>query len=142
MKIRDVMTENVETISADATLKDAAKKMEQKDIGLLPVFERGRLAGVVTDRDITVRAVARGLDPKITPVREAMTPRAASCDADADVSECAEIMEERQIRRLIVRDHEHHAVGIVSLGDLALHTGNEELISEVLERVSEPILRQ
>ena len=105
---------------------------------MLPVCDGDRLVGVITDRDITVRSVAQGHDPKTARVQEVMTPEVIYCFDDEDVKEAAKKMEEKQVRRLPVLNREKRLVGIVSLGDLAVRTGKEKLAGEVLERVSEP----
>jgi CBS domain-containing protein len=135
------MTRNIEEISPQTTLAEAAQKMKSMDTGALPVCENDKLVGMLTDRDITVRAVADGCDPKFTQASEAMTPDVIYCYEDEDVREAARIMEEKQIRRLLVLDRNQHAVGIVSLGDLAIRasaSGDNKVGGEVLERVSEP----
>jgi CBS domain-containing protein len=129
MLVREVMTRGVETIAADSTLQDAAQKMKDLDVGPLPVCEGGRLVGMLTDRDITVRSTAEGLDPWTTKVREAMTPEVVSCFADQDVSEAARLMKEKKVRRLPVLDRDRRLVGILALGDLA---------GDALEDVSPP----
>jgi len=138
MQVREVMTPEVEVISPETTLAEAAQKMKTLDVGPLPVGERDRLVGMVTDRDITVRATAEGRDPKTTKVREVMTEQVFYCFEDESIEQAAEIMERAQIRRLMVLNRDKRLVGIVSLGDLAVETGEEELAGEVLERVSEP----
>ena len=102
MKIKDILTKNPEVIHPDATLCEAARKMKQYDIGMLPVCERDRLVGTVTDRDITVRAIADGADPLRTKVREVMTSKISYCFEESDLEEAARMMEEKQIRRLAV----------------------------------------
>jgi CBS domain-containing protein len=142
MLVREMMTPYVEVIHPDATLREAAEKMQSLDVGPIPVCDGERLQGMLTDRDITVRATAQGRDPNTTRVREVMTPDVVYCFDDQDVQEAARIMEERQIRRLVVLNREKRLVGIVSLGDLAVHTEDEELggeeLSETLSGVSMP----
>jgi len=138
MQVREVMTPEVEVISPETTLAEAAQKMKSLDVGPLPVGERDRLVGMVTDRDITVRATAAGRDPNTTKVREVMTEQVFYCFEDESIEQAAEIMERAQIRRLMVLNRDKRLVGIVSLGDLAIETGEEELTGEILERVSEP----
>src|SRR5207248_4391749 len=105
MLIKDIMTPNPECISPDDSLQEAARKMRDLDIGPLPVCgDNDRLAGMITDRDIAIRAVAEGKDPRTTPVREAMTEEIISCFEDQDVREAARTMQERQVRRLVVRN--------------------------------------
>jgi CBS domain-containing protein len=138
VQLKDVMTRNVEVIGPEATLADAASRMDALDIGPLPVCENDRLVGMITDRDITVRATAMGEDPKTTRVRDAMTRDVLCCHEDDDVREATRLMERNQVRRLPVLNREDRLVGIVSLADLAVWTGDEQLSGEVLERVSEP----
>jgi CBS domain-containing protein len=138
MQLKEIMTQGAEVIAPEATLQEAARKMQRFDIGPLPVCDGDRLIGMLTDRDITVRAVAEGCDPKTTTVREAMTPDIAYCFEDQEVHEAAQIMEQYQIRRLPILNRNKRLVGLVSLGDLAIYTGNQRLSGEVLEQVSEP----
>ena len=135
-KIRELMTPNVVVVSPDDTLQIAARKMQERDIGFLPVCDGQRLIGTLSDRDITVRAVAEGRDPKSTPVREFASPQPVWCFDDQDVGEAARRMQEKQVRRLMVlRREDKHLVGVVSLGDLAAN-GTREISSEVLESTS------
>jgi CBS domain-containing protein len=137
MQIKQVMTTGVEVIRPDDTLQDAARKMKTIDVGPLPVCDGDRLLGMITDRDIIVRATAEGRDPKTTSVKEAMTPDVVYCYDDQDIEEAASLMKERQLRRLVVLDRNKKLVGILSLGDIACES-DEDLSGEVLERVSEP----
>ena len=138
MLLREMMTGNIEGIPADATLMQAAEKMKLLDIGAIPVRETDRLVGMITDRDIAVRAVAEGRDPMEVPVREAMSRDICFCYEDDTVESAAKLMEEKQIRRLPVFDRSERAIGMVSLGELAVRNRDDRLSSEVLERVSTP----
>ncbi len=138
MQIREIMTRGVEVIHPGSTLDVAAAEMKRLDIGLLPVCDGNQLLGIVTDRDITVRSVAQSEDPTSHQVRDIMTPDAVSCFEDQDVDEVARLMQEKQIRRVLVLNRDQQLVGVVSLGDLAAETGNEQLAGETLERVSDP----
>jgi CBS domain-containing protein len=138
MKVNEIITHDPEVIRPETALIEAAQKMKSLDIGMLPVCDGDRLVGVITDRDITVRGVAQGYDPKTARVQEVMTPEVIYCFDDEDVKDVAKKMEEKQVRRLPVLNREKRLVGIVSLGDLAVRTGKEKLAGEVLERVSEP----
>lgn len=138
MQLRGVMTPNVEVITPEATIQAAAEKMRYLDSGLLPVCEGERLVGVVSDRDITIRGVAEGRGPVTTQVREVMTPDAIYGFDDQDVADAARRMEQYQIRRLPVLNRHKRLVGMVSLGDLAIHPGQQPLVGEVLEQVSKP----
>jgi CBS domain-containing protein len=139
MRVKDVMTPQVEVISAESTLQAAAARMKARDIGPLPVCEGDRLVGMLTDRDITVRAIAEGESPTTIRVRDIMTPDVVYCFEDDLVSEAARVMQEQQVRRLVVLNHDKRLVGIVSLGDLAIETGDDELAGQTLGQVSEPV---
>jgi len=108
------------------------------EIGLLPVCEHDRLVGMVTDRDITVRATADGMDPTNVPVREVMTSDVVWCFEDDDVIVAGQKMKDKQIRRLPVMDHNQRMVGILSIGDLAMEIGDEHLVGNIVEAVSDP----
>jgi CBS domain-containing protein len=141
MQVKELMTPEVECARPNDTLQDAAEKMRDLNIGPLPVCgDDDRLVGMLTDRDITVRAVAEGLDPWTCRVRDVMTPSIVSCIEDQDVAEAAQLMKDNQIRRLVVLDRNKHLVGIVSLGDLAVEGGDEQLAGNALEAVSEPAM--
>ena len=118
MQLKDVMTPEVEVITPEASIYEAATKMSHLDVGPLPVCEGERLVGMLTDRDITVRAVAAGRDPLTTQVRDVMTPDVVYGFADQDVEDAARLMEQYQIRRLPVLNRSQQLVGIVALGDL------------------------
>jgi CBS domain-containing protein len=138
MKLSTIMTGGIETIPPQASLAEAAKKMASQDIGSLPVCaEPRRVVGIITDRDITVRAVARGMDPNRTRVEEVMTRDVLTCSAEAEVEHACELMEKRQVRRLLVTGQDDTPVGIVSLGDIALCL-RESQSGEVLKKMSEP----
>lgn len=138
MQVFEAMTPEVTTVRPDTTLTEAARLMKENGIGPLPVCDGGRLVGMLTDRDITIRATADGMAPESTLVRQVMTPEAVCCFEGDDVRQAAEIMQRRQLRRLLVVDSEGRLSGIVSLGDIALQTGDEQLSGATLERVSEP----
>ncbi len=113
--------------------------MQDLNVGILPVLDGDTLLGVLTDRDITLRATTAGQDPRWTTVQQAMTPNLVYCFEDQDVQEAARLMQQKQIRRLLVLDREKQLVGIVSLGDLAVEIANDGLVGQVLEAVSEPV---
>jgi CBS domain-containing protein len=140
MQVREIMTQGVECVRPDDSIAVAAQKMKDLDVGALPVCgDNDRLIGMITDRDITVRATAGCCDPGGTCVQDAMTSHIISIFDDRDVAEAAQIMKENQVRRLIVLNREKRLVGIISLGDLALDTRDEELVGTTLEAVSEPV---
>ena len=138
MQLSDIMTSNPVVLGPDTMLRDAAQKMRDLDSGVMPVGENDRLVGMLTDRDITVRATADGKDPNTTPVRDVMTSDVVYCFVDDDIEMAARTMEENQIRRVIVLDRDKRLVGIASLGDLAVHAPSDRLAGEVTEGVSEP----
>jgi CBS domain-containing protein len=138
MQLSEIMTSNPVVVSPDTMLREAAQKMRELDSGVMPVGENDRLVGMLTDRDITVRATADGKDPNTTPVRDVMTSDVIYCFADDDIEMAARTMEENQIRRVIVLDRDKRLVGIASLGDLAVHAPTDRLAGEVTEAVSEP----
>jgi len=119
MTVRDMMTKDLITCSPDETLAQAAQKMASGDIGCCPVVENGQLVGVITDRDITVRAVARGLDPNSQHVREMMSTNLVTVTPDTSVEDACRLMMDYQVRRLPVVEG-NRLVGMVSLADLAL----------------------
>ena len=132
------MTPQVEVVSPDASLHDVALKMRDIDAGAIPVCDGDRILGVVTDRDIVVRVLAASADPNGLTAADVMTSPAVTCFEDDEIEDAARLMEERQIRRLLVLGRDHRLAGIVSLGDLACKTGDDERSGEVLEHVSEP----
>jgi CBS domain-containing protein len=138
MKISEIMTSNLEMIDSTRSLTEAAREMESLDVGALPVREGAQLIGIITDRDIVIRALAHGRDPASTQVKDIISSEIVYCYEDDSVEDAASLMEDHQIRRLIVCDHDQTPVGIVSLGDLAVKTGKDELSGEALERISEP----
>jgi CBS domain-containing protein len=139
MQVKDLMTANVECAGLRDTIASVAAKMRELDVGAMPVCgDDNRLAGMITDRDITVRATAGARDPSNTLVADVMSPNVIFCYEDQDVTEAARLMHEHQIRRLVVLDRNKRLVGIVSLGDLAVETDDEELAGETLEGISEP----
>src|SRR5215211_3917695 len=138
MKISEIMTQDVIVIQPDDSLQSAAKKMRDLNIGFLPVCDGENLLGVISDRDITIRALADGMDVSIMLGRDLMTTPAIYCFDDQDSSEAANIMEENQIRRLVVLGREDkRLVGVISLGDLARNE-TADRSGQVLQKVSEP----
>lgn len=136
MKVAEIMTRNVRIVSPDRTIQEAARLMDEMNVGALPVCDGRRLRGMVTDRDITVRATAAGLPPDTTRVRDIMTDNVWWCFDDDDLDHIVQLMSDHQIRRLPVVDRDKHLVGIVALGDLA--TDSEEDASHALHRISIP----
>jgi CBS domain-containing protein len=136
MKVSEVMTRDVATVSPDQPVQHAASFMLSADAGSIPVTDGDRLIGMITDRDIAVRGIAKGYGPD-TPVRELMTDDLIVVRIDEDVEEAANRMSEAQVRRLPVIDEDERLCGIVSLGDLARES-DDECAHEALEGISQP----
>ena len=136
MKISDVMTRDVQTIRPDQSAQDAARFMLKAEAGSIPVTDGDRLVGMITDRDIAVRGVAKGFGPE-TPVSELMTGDCVCAREDDSVEDVASKMSEAQVRRLPVVDQDERLCGIVSLGDLSRGSDNETA-AQALEGVSQP----
>ncbi|HEY0943478.1 MAG TPA: CBS domain-containing protein [Steroidobacter sp.] len=137
MKIRDAMTRDVCMVRPDQTIRDAAQLMAQMDIGSLPVQDNDRLVGMITDRDIAVRAIAqgKGADARVSDV---MTSEIRYCYEDQDVEEVTRNMGEQRLRRLPVMNRDKRLVGILSLGDLARDDQSQDEAGEALSGISRP----
>ncbi|MDQ3214657.1 MAG: CBS domain-containing protein [Pseudomonadota bacterium] len=133
--IAEVMTQDVEVLRPDETLRDAARAMADLDVGSLPVCDGRRLIGMITDRDITIRAVAEGKGGD-TPVTEVMTDDVVWCTDTDSIDEVLQQMSDAQIRRIPVVDDDRNLVGIVALGDIALE--EEADVDETLRDISMP----
>ena len=136
MKVSEVMTPDVRTVRPDQPVQDAANFMLSADAGSIPVTEGDRLIGMITDRDIAVRGVAKGFGPD-TPVRELMTDDIICARFDDEIADVATRMSEAQVRRLPVVDENEKLCGIVSLGDLS-READTDFAAEALEGVSQP----
>jgi len=137
MKIHEIMTRNVECISPSIPISKAAEKMRDHDIGFLPICEHDRVIGTVTDRDITIRSVAQGRDPRLAPVSEIMTQTVFSCYEDDDIETVAKTMQDDEVRRMLIFDRSDKLIGIVSLGDIARAAGERNLAGETLGGIAE-----
>jgi CBS domain-containing protein len=137
MQVQQVMSQDVEFVEADTTIAKAAELMRDEDIGFLPVCENDRIVGTVTDRDITIRAVAQGLDPRSAPVREIMTQEVFYCFADEDVEHVGKTMQAREVRRMLILNRQKRLAGVLSLGDIAKVSGERELAGETLGQIAE-----
>jgi CBS domain-containing protein len=135
-KVSDVMTRDVHLASPDQTIREAAVEMAKADIGSLPVGENDRLIGMITDRDIVLRAVAEGRSPD-TRVREVMTDTIKYCYEDDDVAHVAQNMAELQVRRLPVVNRDKRLVGIVALSNMA-QCGDKHATEDMLRGVAKP----
>jgi CBS domain-containing protein len=136
MKVSEVMTRDVRTVSPDQPVQEAANFMLSADAGSIPVTDGDRLIGMITDRDIAVRGIARGYGPD-TPVRELMTDDIIIAREDDDTDDIAARMSNAQVRRLPVIDDQQRLCGIVSLGDLT-QKGSDSAAEQALEGVTEP----
>ena len=136
MKVKQAMTTEVRVASPDQTIRDAARLMAELDAGALPVAENDRLVGMITDRDIAVRAVAEGL-PADTPISEIMSHEVLYCFEDQALDDVARNMGQVQVRRLPVVSRDKRLVGILSLADIAMTASNGEA-GEALGKISRP----
>ena len=136
-KIKELMSTDVQVIGPDATIGEAAKKMQNGDFGMLPVEENDRMIGSISDRDITIRAVAAD-KASTTKVREVMTEGIIWAFEDDSVAEAAKLMSEHQIRRLPIVNSAKRLVGIVALGDFAIENADINVAGEALSEISQP----
>jgi CBS domain-containing protein len=134
--VRDIMTPGVETVSSSEPLQSAAQMMSSGDFGSLPVVDDGRLVGVLTDRDIVVRAVALGIDPSDTPVGQVASPDPVTATPDQDLDDALELMAAHRLRRLPVVEGSR-LVGVLSQADVALEA-KERKTGQVLQEISQP----
>jgi len=137
MKVKQIMTTDVKVIAPDALIARAAQDMRALGIGSLPVCDGERLVGMITDRDITVRAVAEGRDPERTQVQECMSPGVAYCFEDEELEQAQDTMKENQVRRLPVVSREKKLVGILAIGDLAIKTDEVKEVGSTVQEISE-----
>jgi predicted transcriptional regulator len=138
MRVNEVMSRDCEAVKASESLRQAAQRMRDRDIGALFVNDdNGQVAGIITDRDIAVRAVAESASPD-SQVSEYMSRDVISCYEDDDLEQAARIMEEQQIRRLMVCNHNDEPVGVLAQADLARALGRASLTGEVLREISQP----
>jgi CBS domain-containing protein len=146
LRAADIMTDNPETVTPDATLADAARKMRDLNVGIIPVVESEesqRLKGVITDRDIAIRAVAEGKDASKTPVSDVMTTDLETCNKNDSVRDILRVMEREQVRRVPITDREGRLVGIVAQADVAVdylesRPSAKREVARTLRQVSEP----
>jgi CBS domain-containing protein len=132
--IREVMTADPRTVESGATVAEAAREMRDGDVGSVVVIENGKVAGIITDRDIAVRVVAQGLDPDATRVSEAATMPPVTLTVDQSVDDAIRLVREQEIRRIVVVQ-DNRAAGIVSLGDLAIERDTDSALADI---ASEP----
>ena len=135
MKVKDAMHKGAEWVAPDTAVSQVAKKMRELDVGSIPVGENDKLIGMVTDRDITCRAVANGKDMSKLTARDVMTKGIVYCRDGEDLDDALRIMESKKIRRLPVIDEKKRMVGMLSLGDVS-HSASRELSGELMAAVS------
>jgi CBS domain-containing protein len=131
MKVQDIMSRNVQTIKPTSSLRAAARTFSDLNVGALPVVDDGKLVGIITDRDVSVYAIAIGREPQSTDVKVVMSKEVFTCNADQSLAEAAEIMEQHNIRRLAVVNGSDEVVGILTVDDIA--RVSHELAGGVLE---------
>lgn len=134
MKAREIMTLHPEGIQSSDSVLFAAKKMDSQGVGAIAVFDRDQAVGLLTDRDIVLRVVAKELEPATVTAGEVMSPQVIDCTEETDVQEVKQIMERKQVRRLLVKNEQGEYTGIISLGDIAMSLSGEEA-GEVLKEV-------
>ncbi|HUI93567.1 MAG TPA: CBS domain-containing protein [Chitinivibrionales bacterium] len=138
MKVKSVMTRGIEGIQAKDTIRQAAVRMKELDVGSLAVFEGDTPTGMITDRDITIRVVGMSLDPAGLTVGEVMTKEPVTVNENADLADAAQVMENYKIRRLLVKNDHKQISGIITIDDIALR-GNGKLATAVIKNVKERI---
>lgn len=136
-KVREVMTDRPRCVTPDTPLNQVAELMEAENVGSIPILEGEQVTGVITDRDIVVRAVAKGKDPRGMPVREIASGDLVTVNEGHDLSDALELMTAHQVRRLPVVDEENRLVGIVSQADVAMQA-KEKDVGEMLQGISQP----
>ncbi len=134
--IADIMTRDVQTISTQETVQRAAQLMDELNVGAIPVLDGDKLVGMITDRDITVRSVAAGQDPRSTKVTDVMSTDVRTCTEDQSIDDVLATMGDVQIRRIPVLDAQSKVIGIVSLGDVA--TSDAADVDQALDEISSP----
>ena len=134
-KVREVMTDRPRCVTLETPISEAAELMESEDVGSLPVLEGEQLAGMITDRDIVIRAIAQGKDPRGMPVREVASRELVTVYAEEDLSNALTKMASEQVRRLPVVDEDNRLVGILAQADVALEA-KEKTVGEMVEEIS------
>ena len=136
-KVSDVMTAGPVCVTPDTPVSVVAEVMESDNIGSVPVVENDLLKGMITDRDIVIRAIAKGKDPRGMPVREIYSNEVIAVTPDDKLKDVVSIMADKQIRRIPVVDKEQHLVGVISQADIALE-GDDKAVGEMVEEISKP----
>ena len=134
-KVHEVMTDRPRAVTAETTVSEVAQLMKSEDIGSLPILDGEQLAGMVTDRDIVIRAIAEGKDPRGMPVREVASRELVTVNADQELSSALLLMASQQVRRLPVVDDDGRLVGILAQADVAVEA-KEKAVGEMVEEIS------
>ena len=134
-KVQEVMTDRPRCVTPETPVSQAAELMASEDVGSLPILDGEKLAGIVTDRDIVVRAVAKGKDPQGMPVREVASKELVTVRPDEDLSDALKLMASYQVRRLPVVDEDNRLVGVLAQADVALEA-KEKSVGEMVEEIS------
>lgn len=137
-KVADIMTRIVESLTPETTVREAAEKMRSRNIGSLPICDKNRLIGTITDRDVTIRVTAEGKDPGRTKVGEIMSKEVVTCKPDQDLVEAEQLMHDHQVRRLPVVDDDNTLVGYLSMAKIAQAEQDEKVTGKVIRGISEP----
>jgi len=138
LRCSDIMTKDVTACAPTTTLREVADKMDDDNVGVIPVVENGRLVGLITDRDIVCRVLAEGRDTRATTASEAMSDDIVTCTPDDSIHEAIRKMGEHQIRRIPVCDMNGRLRGIIALADLALEAENDRELAQAIEQISQP----
>lgn len=134
MKVEDIMTRAVHSVNPGDSIAQAARSMAENDVGMLPVIDGRDLLGIVTDRDIAMRAIAAGIDPN-SPIRRIMSEDVATCSPDDDVGEALETMANEQVRRLPVCDDQDRVIGVFGLADAAMRDPEPSDVTETFAEI-------
>ena len=138
MLLKSIMSQPVQSIEDDCSIAKAAETMERLGVGSLPVCKAGRVIGMVTDRDITVRGTAHSADPQTTPVSTCMSPEFFFCLESQDTADAEALMQEKQVRRVPVLNDDYQLVGIIGLADLVRKTVETDEVERTLWKISQP----
>jgi CBS domain-containing protein len=136
MRVAEVMSRNVVMVPAEATVVEAAELMKNYNIGFLPVVSANVLVGVLTDRDIVINAIGRGMNPNLTPVRSIMTGKPVWCYEHDVLTDAADILSDHHLHRLVVVDSNGSITGLLSIDDLAAHMSSDRLLGIVLRQIA------
>jgi len=137
MKVKEIMTSDAVSVTQNVSLSECAKKMSVYDIGVLPITEENRVCGIITDRDLVIRALAEELDPHKVPIKEIMSSPVNFCFEEDEIETAIRLMEVKQVRRLVVLNRKKRLSGILTLSDVATRSQEWELTEEALEKITE-----